>query len=99
MGTSKCDFRRVRRNGRGGVGVKDELMEWVRHFNIHRAAFQKVLVDVATRAGVEIIVNARVLTIDESGIYPVAITKDGRKFEADLIIAADGTNLSPNSWT
>jgi salicylate hydroxylase len=28
--------------------------------------------------------------IDESGESPVAITKDGRRFEADIIIGADG---------
>ena len=67
-----------------------------RHFNIHRAAFQKVLVDAATRAGVEIIVNARVVTIDENGTSPIATTKDGQNYEADLIIGADGYTLSPN---
>lgn len=58
--------------------------------NIHRAQLQKVLVETATEAGVEIIVDARVVKIDESGESPVVITKDGRKFNADLIVGADG---------
>jgi salicylate hydroxylase len=63
------------------------------HFNIHRAPFQRVLAEAAAEAGVKILVNARVVSIDDSGKSPIAITKDGRIFEADLIIGADGTLL------
>jgi salicylate hydroxylase len=59
------------------------------HMNIHRAPLQKVLVEAATEAGVEILVNAKVVKIDKSA-SPSAITKDGRRFNADLIIGADG---------
>ena len=36
-------------------------------------------------------VNARVVRIDESWPSPEAVTKDGRRFEVDVIIGADGT--------
>ena len=59
------------------------------HFNIHRAPFQKALAKTATETGVKILRNVRVASIEESGESPVAITKDGRRFEADIIIGAD----------
>jgi salicylate hydroxylase len=58
--------------------------------NIHRAPLQKLLVEAATEAGTMIEVNTRVVGVDDSGPSPVAITKDGRRMEADLIIGADG---------
>jgi salicylate hydroxylase len=58
--------------------------------SIHRAPLQKLLLDAAIESGAEIQVNTRIIKVDESGLSPVAITKDGRRIEADLIIGADG---------
>lgn len=57
---------------------------------VHRARLQQLLVQVATEAGVVIKTNTRVIDIDESEDSPVAITKEGQRIEADLIIGADG---------
>ncbi|PMD59614.1 FAD/NAD(P)-binding domain-containing protein [Hyaloscypha bicolor E] len=58
--------------------------------SLHRAPLQKLLLDAATEAGADIQINTRIIEIDESGLSPVAVTKDGRRIEADLIISADG---------
>ncbi|TVY83572.1 FAD-dependent monooxygenase OpS4 [Lachnellula suecica] len=58
--------------------------------NIHRANLQKVLLDEATKAGAVVHTNARVEKIDDSGDSPIAYTVDGRRWEADLIVGADG---------
>jgi 2-polyprenyl-6-methoxyphenol hydroxylase-like FAD-dependent oxidoreductase len=71
------------------IVAKDELTE-DSHVDIHRAAFQKLLVEAASEAGAEILVNTRIIDLDESGPSPVVIARDGRRFEADLIIGADG---------
>jgi salicylate hydroxylase len=63
-----------------------------RTINIHRANFQKLLLDEATEAGTVVHTDARVVKIDDSGDYPIAYTKDGREWKADLIIGADGTH-------
>jgi 2-polyprenyl-6-methoxyphenol hydroxylase-like FAD-dependent oxidoreductase len=63
--------------------------------SLHRAPLQKLLLDAATEAGADIQVNTRIIEIDESGLSPVAVTKDGRRIEADLIISADGEFPSP----
>ncbi|KAE9375886.1 FAD/NAD(P)-binding domain-containing protein [Stipitochalara longipes BDJ] len=65
--------------------------------SIHRAALQKLLLDAATAAGVDIQVNTRVIDIDESGASPIAITKDGQRIKADLIIGADGAKSTIRS--
>ena len=61
-----------------------------RHLNMHRAPLQKLLMEAATEKGTTIHTNARVVEIDESGPSPVATTRTGEKFEADIIIGADG---------
>ncbi|KUJ08879.1 FAD/NAD(P)-binding domain-containing protein, partial [Mollisia scopiformis] len=69
---------------------------------VHRAPLQQLLLEAATEAGAKVQVNTRVIDIDESDESPVAITKDGQRLEADLIIGADGaksvmrTLLHPN---
>lgn len=65
--------------------------------SIHRAQLQNLLLETSKEAGVVIEVNARIVQIDENGDSPVAITKDGRRREADLIIGADGQSFNINS--
>ncbi|KAH9209432.1 hypothetical protein DL95DRAFT_26040 [Leptodontidium sp. 2 PMI_412] len=70
-------------------GVKEQAWKYDT-VAIHRAPLQQLLVEAAHEAGVVIQVNTRIVGIDENGPSPVAITKDGRRIEADLIIGADG---------
>lgn len=65
---------------------------------IHRAPLQQLLVEAAQEAGVDIQVNTRILGIDETGPSPIAIAKDGRRIEADLIIGADGKTRIPHHF-
>jgi 2-polyprenyl-6-methoxyphenol hydroxylase-like FAD-dependent oxidoreductase len=53
--------------------------------------------EASKEAGVVIEINSRVVRIDENGSSPVAITKDGKRREADLIIGADGQSFNVNS--
>jgi salicylate hydroxylase len=53
--------------------------------------------EASKEAGVVIEINARVVQIDDSGGSPVAITKDERRREVDLIIGADGQSFNINS--
>ncbi|KAH7391208.1 FAD dependent oxidoreductase domain-containing protein [Cadophora sp. MPI-SDFR-AT-0126] len=57
---------------------------------IHRGQLQQLLVEAAHEAGVTILVNTRIIEIDDGGPSPVAVTKGGQRIEADLIIGADG---------
>jgi salicylate hydroxylase len=65
--------------------------------SIHRAQLQSLLLEASKEVGVVIEINARVVQIDENGGSPVAITKDGRRRQADLIIGADGQSFNINS--
>lgn len=62
--------------------------------NIHRATFQGLLKAAAEENGAVIHVDSRVVALDETGPSPAVITKDGRRFQGDLIIGADGTQIS-----
>jgi hypothetical protein len=53
--------------------------------------------EASKEAGVVVEINARVVQIDENGGSPVAITKDGRRRQADLIIDADDQSFNINS--
>jgi 2-polyprenyl-6-methoxyphenol hydroxylase-like FAD-dependent oxidoreductase len=65
--------------------------------SIHRVQLQNLLLEASKEAGVVIEIDARVVQINENGDSPVAITKDGRRREADLIIGADGQSFNTNS--
>jgi salicylate hydroxylase len=65
--------------------------------SIHRVQLQNLLLEASKEAVVVIEVNARVVQIDENGDSPVAITKDGRRREADFIIGADGQSFNASS--
>lgn len=60
---------------------------------IHRGPLQQLLLEAATEAGAKVLVNTRIVSIDESGESPIATTKDGQRLQADLIIGADGKTL------
>jgi 2-polyprenyl-6-methoxyphenol hydroxylase-like FAD-dependent oxidoreductase len=53
-----------------------------------RFHIQETLAEFAVELGVEIIFGAQVKNIDQSP--PALVLNDGRKFDADLIIGADG---------
>lgn len=65
------------------------------YWHYHRADLHRVLLDacVETDPGpaVEVHTNAAVVDVDQSVLErPAAVTADGRRFEADVIIGADG---------
>ena len=55
---------------------------------IHRADYQRILFDRAVELGAEVILSARVASLDQE--KPSVTTTDGRVFEADVIVGADG---------
>ncbi|CAK7204893.1 hypothetical protein SEUCBS139899_007655 [Sporothrix eucalyptigena] len=67
---------------------KEYHAKWI---SIHRGDYQNVLLDAAVDAGADVITNAEVTGVVESTEGPqTAILKDGRRFEADVVIGADG---------
>ena len=63
---------------------------WYRDF--HRADLQRCLVERATALGVQITCNARIRTVrvSEDGTIATAVAADGREWDGDLVIGADG---------
>ncbi|EED15604.1 monoxygenase, putative [Talaromyces stipitatus ATCC 10500] len=63
---------------------------WYRDF--HRADLQRCLMERALELGVQITCNARIRTVRVSndGATATAIAVDGRQWESDLVIGADG---------
>lgn len=59
------------------------------HF-VHRADLIALLLEGAREAGVELRLLQRVEAVDLSGEKPVAVTAQGGRHEADLMIGADG---------
>ncbi|KAG7698820.1 hypothetical protein KL929_004664 [Ogataea haglerorum] len=58
--------------------------------HIHRGDFHKCLVQRARELNITILVNSEIVDIDLD--HNIAITHDGRKYQADVIIGADGLN-------
>lgn len=58
------------------------------YYVIHRAHFHDALYQQALSLGVEVVVNSKVQSYDTS--KPSITMVDGRAYEADLVIAADG---------
>ena len=69
-----------------------------RHLNIHRAPYQILLAEAAKEVGAVIHLDTRIVDVDDSGLSPVAIAKDGRRFEADVIIGADGKLMTDKQF-
>ncbi|OQD70016.1 hypothetical protein PENDEC_c027G06289 [Penicillium decumbens] len=63
---------------------------WYRDF--HRADLQRCLVDRALELGVQVTCNARIedVQVSADGAMATAIAADGRQWESDLVIGADG---------
>ncbi|KAB8274950.1 hypothetical protein BDV30DRAFT_225561 [Aspergillus minisclerotigenes] len=63
---------------------------WYRDF--HRADLQRCLVDRALELGVRMTCNARIATVhvSDDGATATVIAADGRQWEGDLVIGADG---------
>jgi salicylate hydroxylase len=55
---------------------------------IHRADYQRLLYDAAIEAGAKIMLATPINFVDPEA--PAVVLKDGRRFEADLIVGADG---------
>ena len=58
---------------------------------IHRADYQDVLLDKALELGVDLATGADVLSVDTEA--PSVTVRDGRVFEGDVVIGADGMTL------
>ncbi|KAE8358181.1 hypothetical protein BDV27DRAFT_169673 [Aspergillus caelatus] len=63
---------------------------WYRDF--HRADLQRCLVDRALELGVQMTCNARIGTVhvSDDGATSTVVAADGRQWEGDLVIGADG---------
>ncbi|KAL2812190.1 hypothetical protein BJX63DRAFT_421927 [Aspergillus granulosus] len=63
---------------------------WYRDF--HRADLQRCLVDRAVELGVQLSCSVRVVNVrvSDDGERAAAVSSDGREFEGDLVIGADG---------
>ena len=55
---------------------------------IHRADYQRILFDAAVALGAEVILSARVASVDQE--KPSVTTAEGKEFEADVVVGADG---------
>jgi salicylate hydroxylase len=56
----------------------------------HRADLHTILVDAAREAGVELLNGVNVVSAENTAAGAKVIAEDGREFEADAVIAADG---------
>ncbi|KAL2822451.1 hypothetical protein BJX63DRAFT_417549 [Aspergillus granulosus] len=85
------DFRRydngqILRSMPFGEGIVEEFgVPWI---IIHRSDFHRVLLDEATRLGVEVRLNAEVVDVDFEG--PEVILAGGERVAGDVMIGADG---------
>jgi L-2-hydroxyglutarate oxidase LhgO len=68
---------------------------------IHRADYQKVLVEESKRLGVTIRLNAGVVDVqhgNDTGTETKVILKDGEVVAADVVIGADGNYPLPSLY-
>jgi salicylate hydroxylase len=56
--------------------------------HIHRADLHRGLLECATSLGIELHLNSRVVEVDP--YTPSLVTKDGKRFTGDLVVASDG---------
>lgn len=59
---------------------------------IRRVEFDALLVSLAQAAGAELVAGADVVQAHQSGDRVAVTTRDGRRFEAPIVIAADGVH-------
>jgi 2-polyprenyl-6-methoxyphenol hydroxylase-like FAD-dependent oxidoreductase len=63
---------------------------WPGFTGISRAALHSLLVDGGRDAGVDLIVDAEITSVQQQADTAMAVLTDGRSFSADLIVGADG---------
>jgi flavin-dependent dehydrogenase len=61
---------------------------------IRRVEFDALLVDLAIRAGAELVSGVDIVRAAEHEHGVVVEARDGRRFEAPIVIAADGVTAS-----
>jgi geranylgeranyl reductase family protein len=59
---------------------------------VRRVEFDALLVSLAVEAGAELITGAEIVQASQDGDGVALIARDGRRFDAPLVIAADGVN-------
>jgi geranylgeranyl reductase family protein len=59
---------------------------------VRRVEFDALLVSLACEAGAELVTGADVVHADADDRHVTLRTRDGRRFDADVVIAADGVN-------
>ena len=58
--------------------------------NVHRSSLNRCLYEYVRALGIEVIFNTRITSYYDNGENGGCISKTGEKFEADIVIAADG---------
>jgi 2-polyprenyl-6-methoxyphenol hydroxylase-like FAD-dependent oxidoreductase len=85
LGT-KLEFARIR-NAKGRVMQQRPLTGQSRYLVLPRQSLVDVLAAAAQEAGVEIVTNSQIVSAEPGGAL---INAQGRRFAADLVVAADG---------
>ena len=58
--------------------------------DMHRVDLQKMLFDRAVELGVKVKLGERIASVEHDGEHPVVNLEDGRRYECDLVVGADG---------
>ena len=58
--------------------------------NVHRSSLNRCLYEYAMALGIEVVFNTRITSYHDDGEKGSCVSKTGEKFEADVILAADG---------
>jgi flavin-dependent dehydrogenase len=59
---------------------------------VRRLEFDDLLVSLAVEAGAQLVTGADIVRASENGAGAVLMSRDGRRFEAPFVIAADGVH-------
>ena len=84
-------LRRVQLEGPDGVPAVVEAREEAL-LMIRRIEFDELLVSLAAEAGAELVSGVDVVQVSENGGCVTIVARDGRRFEAPVVIAADGVH-------
>ena len=58
--------------------------------NVHRSSLNRCLYEYAAALGIEVAFNTRITSYHDDGEKGSCVSKTGEKFEADVVLAADG---------
>jgi salicylate hydroxylase len=61
-----------------------------KYYHVHRADLHKVLYDAALELGVSVRLDTKIASYDQSGGTVRAVSTDGRSFQGDVLVGADG---------